>query len=81
MSKFQKNFRQKLKKDLPIYIQKVKNSFEKLLKTKLIFSNDKTNTIITIINSINHAITSIDYTFSQFLKSKKSNSRVSSKRR
>ena len=81
MSKFQKNFRQKLKKDLPIYIQKVKNSFEKLLKTKLIFSNDKTNTIFTIINSINDAITSIDYTFSQFLKSKKSNSRVSSKRR
>lgn len=70
-----------LKKELPDNIEKVKKCFERLLKTKLIFSKTDDTTMYThrgknysIINIINNFINAINITlvdFEKFLESKK----------
>ena len=81
---------EKLRKKLPEIFEKVKISFEKLLKTKLIYSKDEETTMYPIVSSINDATTSIDYTLAQFEKflklkkssvNRKSSSRGSTSRR
>ena len=79
----------KLRKELPEIFEKVKISFERLLKTKLILSKDDITTMYSIVGSIYDATTSIDYTlvqFEEFLElkkksNKKSTSRASTSRR
>lgn len=77
-----------LKKKISYNIEKAKDSFEKLLKTKLIFSKDKSTITKDIISPIYDNISSIDESFSKFEKfieskkfEKESKSRASSSRR
>tara|TARA_B100000780_G_scaffold130602_1_gene91550 strand:+ start:1292 stop:2299 length:1008 start_codon:yes stop_codon:yes gene_type:complete len=74
-----------LKKKASYDIEKAKNSFERLLKTKLIFSKDKSTIMNGIIRPIYDSTSSIDDSFSKFEKfiesKKKSKSRASSSRR
>lgn len=55
-----------LKKLLPKLIQNVKNTFNKLLQNKLIFTKDEITRTYDIVGPIYDSITSIDYTFSKF---------------
>lgn len=82
----------KLSHELPEIFEKVKISFERLLKTKLIYSKDDITTMYSIVGSIYDATTSIDYTLAQFFEeflklkkkssvSRKSRSRGSTSRR
>lgn len=79
---------EKLRKELPEIFKKVKISFERLLKTKLIYSKDEVTTMYSIVGSIFDATTFIDYTLAQFEKflelkklNKKSKSKASTSRR
>ena len=71
---------EKLRQYLPNIFEKVKISFERLLKTKLIYSKDNITTFYSIVVSIYDDITSIDYSlaqFEEFLELKKSNKKSS----
>ena len=79
---------EKLRQELPNIFEEVKISFERLLKTKLIYSKYHGTSLYSIVGSIYDATTSIDYSlahFEEFLELKKSNkkskSRGSSSRR
>lgn len=56
----------KLRDELPNIFKEVKISFERLLKTKLIYSKDDVTTLYSIVGSIYDATTSIDYSLGQF---------------
>jgi hypothetical protein len=76
---------EKLRHELPNIFEEVKISFERLLKTKLIYSKDDVTTLYSIVGSIYDATTSIDYSLAQFeefldLKKKSSISRKSRSR-
>ena len=76
-----------LRKQLPKNIESVKQSFERLIKNKLIYTKDEMSRLFDIIGPIYNSTTSIDSTYSEFSElmesKKKSKSRVktSSKRR
>ena len=73
---------EKLRQYLPNIFEKVKISFERLLKTKLIYSKDNITNFYSIVVSIYDDITSIDYSlvqFEEFLELKKSNKKSSSR--
>ena len=73
---------EKLRQELPNIFEEVKISFERLLKTKLIYSKDDITTLYSIVGSIYDATTSIDYSlaqFEEFLELKKSNKKSRSR--
>ena len=73
---------EKLRQELPNIFEEVKISFERLLKTKLIYSKDDLTTLYSIVGSIYDATTSIDYSlaqFEEFLELKKSNKKSRSR--
>ena len=76
-----------LRKELPKNIENVKQSFERLIKNKLIYTKDEMSRLFDIIAPIYNSITSIDSTYLEFTElmesKKKSRSRVktSSRRR
>jgi hypothetical protein len=79
---------EKLREKLPYIFEEVKISFERLLKTKLIYSKDDVTTLYSIVGSIYDATNSIDYSLGQFKEilelkksNKKSNTRGSTSRR
>ena len=73
---------EKLRQELPNIFEEVKINFERLLKTKLVYSKGDVTTLYSIVGSIYDATTSIDYSlahFEEFLELKKSNKKSKSR--
>lgn len=68
-----------LKKQLPKNIENVKQSFERLIKNKLIYTKDEMSRLFDIIGPIYNSTTSIDSTYSEFSELMESKKKLKSK--